>query len=222
MTDKLQKQLLSLGAALQKEGFAPMPPGQPAIPADPMMAQMGGATGGAPPMDPSMMGGAPPMDPAMAGGMPPMDPAMMAGGGGMPMDPSMAGGMPPVDPAMLAALMGGAPGGAPAPEGEEEGGRITNKEIMDKMTGIEEMLNLMMNQMGIVPPVSETGMMTTEPTGSGSPEELAAALEQPPAPPAEAAPGGPISAEAMNKLYEEGNIEGNHITNLLLNLMENR
>lgn len=66
---------------LEKQGFQPMPGGQP--PPDPnAMAQQGA---GAPPMDPSQMGG----------------------GGGMPMDPSMMGGMPqgmgmPMDPSMMA------------------------------------------------------------------------------------------------------------------------
>ena len=62
--------------AMEKSAVVPPPPPG----GDPM------ASGGAPPMDPSMMGGgAPPMDPSMMGGAPPMDPSMM-GGGAPPVD----------------------------------------------------------------------------------------------------------------------------------------
>jgi len=192
----------ALNSLLQKEAFAPMPAGPP--PTDPAMM------GGAPPMDPAMMGGAPPMDPAMMGGMPPMDPAMM--GGAPPMDPAAMGGMPPMDPAAMGgmppmdpAMMGGMP---PAPGGEtvtvtmedlkailaEASGndnqpdatgktaKVSNKDLGSKIDELTDLVYMMANNLGVAPPVEETGGMAPM-EGEANPEDIAAALGAGAAPP---------------------------------------
>jgi hypothetical protein len=130
-------------------------------------------------MDPAMMGGAPPMDPAMAGGMPPPP----------PMD--QGGAMPPltVSAEDLMALFqevarqtqpaeeAGAPGASPS-------GRVTNRELRDRMDGLEGKLDALANALGVQMPAAEVGAGAAPGMPAGEPADLAA-LVPPPAPPPE-------------------------------------
>lgn len=128
--------------------------------------------GGAAPMDPGAMGGMPPggapMDPSMVGGLPPG--GMPPMGGAPPMDPSM-GGMPPImlsaqDLQILIEQAAGAgappaPEAAPAPEeapAEDPAadGRVTNKELMERVDNMENMMGQIMAALNIAP---DEGMM---------------------------------------------------------------
>lgn len=144
-------------AGLQKSAFQPPEGG-------------GGAPGGAPPMDPSMMGGAPPGG-APPGGAPPMDPSMM--GGAPPMaDPSMMG-MPPGSPGAAAQP---APGQAPGQAGPPKLKPDQLMMMLDyRMYNLQQQMTAIMNALDIKLPPSALIM----PPG------------QPGAPPAESAlPGG--------------------------------
>jgi len=182
---------------LHKEAFNPMTPEAQAA-----AAQQGAApppAGAAPPMDPAMMGAAPPMDPAMMGAAPPMDPAMM--GAAPPMDPAMMGGAPPMDPAMMGmdpAAMGmpedPAAAGTPVTlnledlkavlqeisgEGgaeEETSKRATNRQIMDELAGLKEVVSALAAAQGIQLPAGDVGAGAgTEPsTEAANPEDIAA------------------------------------------------
>jgi hypothetical protein len=173
-------------AAAAQQGAAPPPPGA-APPMDPAM------------MDPAMMGGAPPMDPAMMGGAPPMDPAMMDPAM-MGMDPAMMG----MDPAMMDPAMMGAPVEDPAAAGtpitltledlrtvlkeieggeapgEEEPKRATNKQIMEELSNVREMLTALAAAQGIQLPAGDVGAGAGTELGGeeSSPEDIAAAAEE--------------------------------------------
>jgi hypothetical protein len=129
-------------------GGAPMPPGGGM---DPMaMGGMGGMGGApTPPMDPSMVGGLPPQ------GMPPMP------GGGAPGGDPMAG-MPimltaeDLQALVEQAAAGAASAEAPAEPDEEPSGRVTNKALLERVNGIEDMLGQLMSHFNIMP-ASEGG-----------------------------------------------------------------
>jgi hypothetical protein len=190
---------------IQKEAFNPMTPEAQAA-----AAQQGAAPpppGSAPPMDPAMMDPAMagmPMDPAMAGM--PMDPAMMDPammGGAPPMDPAMAG--MPMDPAMMDPAMMGAPvedpaaagtpvtltledlrtvmkeiGGGEGPEAEGEPKRATNKQIMEELTSVREMLSALAAGMGIQLPAGDVGAGadTGVDAETANPEDIAAMAQE--------------------------------------------
>jgi hypothetical protein len=162
------------GGGMDMTGGMPQDPAMMAAAMPPAGAPMGG---GAAPMDPGAMGGAmppggAPMDPSMVGGlppsgMPPMDPSM---GGAPPMDPSM-GGMPPI---MLSAqdlqmlIEQAATGAGTAPEAPPEeapaedpaaDGRVTNKELMERVDSLENMLGQVMSALNISP---DEGMMSPQ------------------------------------------------------------
>ena len=209
------KLLRQARANLQKEAFAPLTP-------EAMAAQQqpppGGPPGGAPPMDPAMMGGMPPMDPAM-GGMPPMDPAMM--GGAPPMDPAMMGGAPPMDPAMGGAppmdpaAMGGMPPltvsaedlmalfqeiskQAPAEESSSgSSGRVTNRDLGERLEGLEAKLDALANALGMQLPPTEVGAGAAPGMPAGQPEDLAALL--PPEPEMPKAAGRDVRQSPLMK-----------------------
>ncbi len=151
-------------------------------------------------MDPAMMGGAPPMDPAMMGGAPPMDPAMM--------DPAM------MDPAMMdPAMMGEDPAAAgtpvtlnledlqtvlkelsagEAPEAEGESKRATNRQIMDELSGLRDMVSALAAAAGVQLPAGEVGSEAGTDLGSPSanPSDIAAVADQ-------MASGDPMEDPAM-------------------------
>ena len=175
--------------AAMAAGGAPMPPGMP--PGAPMPP---GMPPGAPPMDPAAMGGAP-MPPGMPPGAPPMDPAAM---GGAPMDPAAMGGMPPggdpmAQPIMLTAgdlmqfvqMMQGQ--GAPAEAAPAEPSkRVTNGELLERITALEDMLQTLLEGLGVVAPGAMGGMPPTDPAAMGGmpPMDPAAMGGMPPMDPA--------------------------------------
>lgn len=188
---------------LKKEAFNPMTPEAQAA-----AAQQGAAPpppGAAPMPDPAMAGGMPPEMMAPAGGMPPemagMPPEMMAdpmAGGidpmtGMPIDPAAAGAAPPMEDPMAAGtpvtlnledlqtvLKELGAGGDSAPEGEEgESKRATNRQIMDELAGLREMVSALAAAAGIQLPAGEVGegAGTELDAMSANPEDIAAVAE---------------------------------------------
>jgi hypothetical protein len=177
-------------AAAAQQGAAPPPPGA-APPMDPAMMDPA-MMGGAPPMDPAMAGM--PMDPAMMGGAPPMDPAMMDPAmmdpAMMGMDPAMMGGAPPMDPAAA-----GTPvtltledlrtvmkeiGGGEGPEAEGEPKRATNKQIMEELASVREMVSALAAGMGIQLPAGDVGAGadTGVDAETANPEDIAAMAQE--------------------------------------------
>jgi hypothetical protein len=206
----VNKALLSRVMRLQKAAYAPPgPPAGGAMPPAPPMdpSMMGGAM---PPMDPSMMGGAmppaPPMDPSMMGGAmppaPPMDPSMV---GGLPPDPSMGGAMPPdagggAPPVMLSAEdlqalieQAASAGASQAPEGGSEtaGGRVTNKQLMERVEGLESMLSQIMSALGLGMPQTNALPASEPPMEEAPPSDEMAPPPPMPSPDLAAAPMQP-------------------------------
>lgn len=176
---KLGEYAAQATARLIKRAVTPMPGGAPPMDpsmmgAGPMPPIMGGA-----PMDPSMMGGAPPMDPSMMGGAPPMDPSMMGGDMGLP---------PEEDPVAqkLDEIISLLQSGGVAPAGDKtSSGRVTNAELEQRLTSIEDSLSelstVIQNVLGGPPssvdPMAGSGDMGAEPVGDiGAP-----AMGMPPA-----------------------------------------